>query len=854
MSRSDARIDQRVAEADQGGRSPTGVFALVVPGLCLAWAVFQLWVASPVPYWIRTGLFNDSEVRFIHLSFALALVFLCYPISRSAPRDRVPWYDLIFALVAASASAYLFVWYTDLAMRPGSPLAIDLAISVVGVVMLLEATRRGLGLPMVILALVFLAYVFLGPYMPNLIAHKGAGLSKAASHFWLTTEGVFGVALGVSASFIFLFVLFGALLEKAGAGNYFILSAVSLLGHLRGGPAKAAVVASASTGMISGSSIANVVTTGTFTIPLMKRVGYPGHKAAAIETAASVNGQIMPPVMGAAAFLMVEYVGIPYTQVLQHALLPALVSYLALLYIVHLEAMKHGIAGIPQGEVVPARQRVIGWGLTLSGLVIVAALSYWFLLATKLVLGPAASWVIPALVFVVYLLLLRYSARQPQEHRLDVEAITKTPPIGPTLRSGLHFLLPVVVLVWCLMVEKLSPGLSAFYATVVLMVMLVTQKPLSRLLIGQNADGAMWWQGFLDLRDGMITGSRNMIGIALATAAAGIIVGTVTLTGIGLVLIEVVEILSGGSLVLMLFLVALICLILGLGLPTTANYIVVSTLMAPVVVEVGAQNGLLVPLIAVHLFVFYFGLMADVTPPVGLATYAAAGIARVNPIKAGITAFGYNIRTAVLPFMFIFNTQLLLIDIDGPFTFVVTLVSASLASMVFAAATQQFFLRSNRLWESAALLLAAFLLFRPDFLVNRAVPPFERLPASELFAFIEQAPVNASVRVQMEGMSLEGRDISKGVLLPLGAPGVNNSPVERLASSGMRVSRLGEDLTITSVGLGSVAARLGVEQGYAITGFERPQAQPHKFWGLIPGLALVLLVAAMQRRRPQAGL
>lgn len=847
MSSGKAGIDQRVAEADQGGRSPKGMFALVIPGLCLAWALFQLWVASPIPYWIRTGLFNDSEVRFIHLSFALALVFLCYPISRSAPRDRVPWYDLIFAVVATSASAYLFVWYAELAMRPGSPLALDLAMSVVGVVMLLEATRRGLGLPMVILALVFLAYVFLGPYMPSLIAHKGAGLSKAASHFWLTTEGVFGVALGVSASFIFLFVLFGALLEKAGAGNYFILSAVSLLGHMRGGPAKAAVVASASTGMISGSSIANVVTTGTFTIPLMKRVGYPAHKAAAVETAASVNGQIMPPVMGAAAFLMVEYVGIPYTQVLQHALLPAVVSYLALLYIVHLEAMKLGIAGIPQGQMASARQRAIGWGLTLSGLVIVAAASYWILLAIKLALGPAASFAIPALVFVVYLLLLRYSAQQPQEHRLDVEAITITPPLGPTLRSGLHFLLPVVVLVWCLMVEKLSPGLSAFYATMVLIVMLLTQKPMARILIGQTAGWSLWQEGLIDLRDGMISGSRNMIGIALATAAAGIIVGTVTLTGIGLVLIEVVEILSGGSLVLMLFLVALICLILGLGLPTTANYIVVSTLMAPVVVEVGAQNGLLVPLIAVHLFVFYFGLMADVTPPVGLATYAAAGIARVNPVKAGLMAFGYNIRTAVLPFMFIFNTQLLLIDIDGPFTFLITLASASLASMVFAAATQQFFFRSSRLWESAALLMAAFLLFRPDFVVNRLAPPFEMQPASGLLAHIEKAPANASVRIHMQGMSLEGRDVEKGVLLPIGPSG---SPIDRIGHSGMRVSRLGEDLSITSVSLGSVAARLGVEQGYTITGFELPQAQPHKFWGLLPGLALVLLVVALQRRRP----
>lgn len=840
-------IDQRVAEIDQGGRAPKGALALVISGLCLAWAVFQLWVASPLPYWIRTGLFNDSEVRFIHLSFALALVFLSFPITRRAPRDRVPWYDLALALIAASASAYLFVWYAELAMRPGSPLAIDLVVSVVGVLMLLEATRRGLGLPMVILALVFLAYVFLGPYMPSLIAHKGAGLSKAASHFWLTTEGVFGVALGVSASFIFLFVLFGALLEKAGAGNYFILSAVSLLGHLRGGPAKAAVVASASTGMISGSSIANVVTTGTFTIPLMKRVGYPAHKAAAVETAASVNGQIMPPVMGAAAFLMVEYVGIPYTQVLQHALLPALVSYLALLYIVHLEAMKLGIQGIPRGDVATVRQRAIGWGLTLTGLVIVTAASYWLLQGLKLVLGPVASAVIPVLVFLVYLVLLRYSALQPHEHRLDVDTITVTPSIGPTLRSGLHFLLPVVVLVWCLMVEKLSPGLSAFYATVALMVMLVTQKPLARLLIGQPTSWPDWHEGFVDLRDGMISGSRNMMGIAIATAAAGIIVGTVTLTGIGLVLIEVVEILSGGSLLLMLFLVALICLVLGLGLPTTANYIVVSTLMAPVVVEVGAQNGLLVPLIAVHLFVFYFGLMADVTPPVGLATYAAAGIARVNPVKAGLTAFGYNIRTAVLPFMFIFNTQLLLIDIDGPFTFLVTLTSASLASMVFAAATQQFFLRPNRLWEGATLLLAAFLLFRPDFLVNRLMPPFEMVAASELLMHIERAPANASVRIHTQGMSLEGRDISRGVLLPLGPLG---SPTERLGHSGLRLSRLGEEMSITSVSLGSVSARLGMEQGFVITGFELPQAQPHKFWGLLPGLLLVLLVAAMQRRRP----
>lgn len=842
-------INQRIAEADFGGRAPKGPLALVIAGLCLAWSVFQLWVASPIPFWIGTGLFNDSEVRFIHLSFAFALVFLCFPASRGVSRERVPWYDLLFALLALASSAYLFVWYAELSSRPGSPLPIDLAISVLGVVMLLEATRRGLGLPMVVLGIVFLAYVFLGPYMPGLIAHKGAGLSKAASHFWLTTEGVFGVALGVSASFIFLFVLFGALLEKAGAGNYFILSAVSLLGHMRGGPAKAAVVASASTGLISGSSIANVVTTGTFTIPLMKRVGYPAHKAAAVEAAASVDGQIMPPVMGAAAFLMVEYVGIPYPQVMQHAILPAVVSYIALLYIVHLEAVKMGIEGIPRGPGAASRQRLIRWGLTVSGLVLFSVAAYWVLVGIKSLLGPMATLVTLGLLLTSYLLLLQHSARQPAEHRLNVDSLVVTPPIGPTLRSGLHFMLPVVVLIWNLMVEHRSPSLSAFYATVVLMFILATQKPLGLLLVGQPASFTLWRQGLIDLRDGMITGARNMVGIALATAAAGIIVGTVTLTGVGLVLIEVVEILSGGSLLLMLFLVAVICLILGLGLPTTANYIVVSTLMAPVVVEVGAQNGLVVPLIAVHLFVFYFGLMADVTPPVGLATYAAAGIARVNPVKAGVTAFGYSIRTAILPFMFIFNTELLLIGIDGPFSLVMTFLSAALASMVFAAATQHFFLRSNRVWEGLTLVVAAFLLFRPDFLIDRVSPPFQAAPATELFAYVEQVPAQGSVRIFVEGMNLEGDEVTKGVLLPLGAAG---SVAQRMEQSGLRLTNLGERISIVSVALGSPAARLGLEQGFVVTGFEIPLGQPHKFWGLLPGLALVLVVAAVQRRRPAA--
>src|SRR5690606_4787510 len=511
-------------------------------------------------------------------------------------------------------------------------------------------------------------------------------------------------------------VLFGALLETAGAGNYFIQSAISLLGSLRGGPAKAAVLASAATGVISGSSIANVVTTGTFTIPLMKRVGYRPDKAGAVESAASVDGQIMPPVMGAAAFLMVEYVGIPYAEVVRHAILPALISYIALFYIVHLEAVKAGIHGIPRAHATSWGRRLASMGMTVSGLIILAAIVYYGFGWIKTIAGDASFLIAGLLLGLSYVGLLKFSTRYPELRMDDPDQPLETlPDVGPTLKSGLYFLLPVVALIWNLMVEQLSPATSAFWATVFLIFILVTQRPLLAWFRGSRDLAAPWRQGGRDLFTGLITGARNMIAIGLATAAAGIIVGTVTLTGVGLVMTEFVELVSGGNLFIMLVMVAVICLILGMGLPTTANYIVVSTLMAPVVVELGAQNGLLVPLIAVHLFVFYFGLMADVTPPVGLASYAAAGIARTDPIKTGVTAFGYSIRTAILPFMFIFNTQLLLIGIGGPLQLAVTVASAVAANLIFVAATQGWFLARNRWYETLALLLIAFSLFRPGF-------------------------------------------------------------------------------------------------------------------------------------------
>ena len=375
---------------------------------------------------------------------------------------------------------------------------------------------------------------------------------------------------------------------------------------------------------------------------------------------------------------------------------------------------------------------------------------------------------------------------------------------------------------------------------------ILTQRPLMALLRGRGNYGNAAKLGIVDLLKGLEAGARNMIGIGVATAAAGIIVGTVSLTGIGLVMTEVVELLSGGNLMVMLILVAVVSLILGMGLPTTANYIVVSTLMAPVVVELGAQSGLIVPLIAVHLFVFYFGLMADVTPPVGLASFAAAAIARADPIKTGVTAFFYSMRTAILPFLFIFNTQLLMIGIDGPFHLALTIFSATAAMLIFAAATQGYFLVRSRWWESIALLLVTFTLFRPGFWWDMIYPEYNEVPSAQLMKIVEQAPAGASQRVWVDGLNLEGKEVKKGVLLPLGEPGKAS---ERLKRVGLTVSTLGADTQIAAVKFGSRAEKLGLEQGFNITSIEQPADRPDKEWMFLPALALLALIVFLQRAR-----
>ena len=832
---------------DVGARLPLGLMGWLITGLALAWSLFQLWIASPLPFMLGFGVLNDTETRAIHLTFALLLAYLVFPAFRRSPRDRVPLGDIAFGLIAAGAAAYLFVMYEALAQRPGNLTTADLVTACIGIPLLLEATRRALGPALAVIALVFLAYSLAGPWMPGLLAHRGVSFTALANHQWITTEGVFGIALGVSTSFVFLFVLFGALLERAGAGHYFIQLAFSLLGHLRGGPAKAAVVASALTGVISGSSIANVVTTGTFTIPMMKRVGFSKEKAGAVEVASSVNGQIMPPVMGAAAFLMVEYVGIPYVEIIKHAFLPAAISYIALLYIVHLEALKLGMQPIGGHQPKPWLRRLTGFAF---GATLISGLSmavYYGLGWLKPALGDYALPGISLLLAAVYLGLLKIAASNAPLPAEDPEQpLTELPNTRAVLLSGLHFLLPVVVLVWCLMVERLSPGLSAFWGTVMLVIILLTQRPLLNWLRtdGKHDYGSAR-DGLVDLKEGLVAGARNMIGIGIATATAGIIVGAVSQTGVGLVLADLVEMLSMGNLLLMLILTALLSLILGMGLPTTANYIVVSSLLAPVVVTLGQQNGLIVPLIAVHLFVFYFGIMADVTPPVGLASFAAAAVSKGDPIKTGITAFYYSLRTAALPFLFIFNTDLLLIDVDfahGVLIFVV----ATVAMLIFAAATQGWFLVKSRWYENVLLLLVAFTLFRPGFWMDMVHDPYREAPPAQLAQTLGEVEAESTLRLRIQGEDAVGKLRQSTVLLavPAGADGE-----ERLASLGLALYEQDGKTLIDNVTFGSPAAAAGMEFDQEILSVKAPTERWHKELMWIPGFLLFGAVVWLQRRR-----
>jgi TRAP transporter 4TM/12TM fusion protein len=644
-------INSKIKEDLSPTRNLTGLHLKIVASIAIIWSLFQLWYASPFPFWFNIGMFKGLPARAIHLGFALTLAFLIYPIFKGR---KISIIDIIISFVSAFCCLYIYFFYDQLVDRGGVLLTIpfgenfnlpvELIIGSLGILILLEATRRAIGLPLVIIAISFLLFSYFGRYAPEIISHGGLSLNRLVGFQWLDQEAIFGIPIGVSVDFIFLFVLFGSLLETAGGGKYFLDLAFAMVGKMRGGPAKAAILGSGMTGLISGSSIANTVTTGTFTIPIMKKTGFSKEKAGAIEVSSSVNGQLMPPVMGAAAFVMASFIGVTYFEIVKHAFLPAIISYVALFYISHLEALKLNLKGMEDSDV---------------------------------------------------------------------------PNLKKTFLSGLHFLIPIFVLIYMLVYLRFTASYSIFYATIALIIV-----NLAYIIIKNQDYKVALKTWFNQTIVGFEKGALNMVGVGIAIATAGIIVGAVGSTGLSTNLIIVIESIAKDNVIILLFLTIILCLLLGMGLPTTANYVVVASLMATVLVDVGNASGFIFPLIAVHLFVFYFGLMADVTPPVGLASYAAAAISGGDPLKTGLQAFWYSLRTGILPIVFLFNHELLLIGIENIWHGLLVIITSLIGILVFTSATQGWFINRLRWYEIIVFLLISISLLAPEFVLNKFYPKY----------------------------------------------------------------------------------------------------------------------------------
>jgi len=647
----DTNIESKIHEDLSPTRNLTGLHLKIVLTIAIIWSLFQLWYASPFPFWFNIGMFKGLPARAIHLGFALLLAFLIFPFSRS---KKISIIDILISIIGAFCCLYIYFFYDQLVDRGGILLKItlgqninipiELIIGIIGILILLEATRRVIGLPLVIIAICFLLFSFFGRYAPDIISHGGLSLKRLVGFQWFDQEAIFGIPIGVSVDFIFLFVLFGALLETAGGGKYFLDLAFAMVGKMRGGPAKAAILGSGMTGLISGSSIANVVTTGTFTIPIMKKTGFSKEKAGAIEVSSSVNGQLMPPVMGAAAFVMASFIGVTYFEIVKHAFLPAIISYVALFYISHLEALKLNLKGMEEKDV---------------------------------------------------------------------------PNLKKTFLSGLHFLIPIFVLIYLLVYLRLTASYSIYYATIAL----IFVNLINKLIKQPNFKDALkiWFNQTIV---GFEKGAINMVGVGIAIATAGVIVGAVGSTGLSTNLIIVIESIAKDNVIILIFLTIILCLLLGMGLPTTANYVVVASLMAMVLVEVGNASGFVFPLIAVHLFVFYFGLMADVTPPVGLASYAAAAISGGDPLKTGVQAFWYSLRTGILPIVFLFNHELLLIGVEDIWHALLVIVTSLIGILIFTAATQRWFFNKLQWYEIIVFLFISISLLAPEFVLNKFYPKY----------------------------------------------------------------------------------------------------------------------------------
>ncbi len=605
-----SEIDRSKEVVDSGRRNLSGWQYWLIAAIALSASIFHLYTAA-------FGLLAAMYQRSIHWMFMGSLIFLIYPVSKSRPRDRIDPWDWVFAAMLAGGCLNIIFNWQEIAMREGIPTASDIYLGIMMVLLVIEAGRRAMGWPLPIVAIVAIIYALFGPYFPGMLAHGGFPLSELAPFQYLRTDGIFGVPLGVSASFIFLFVLFGAVLSVSGAGQFFIDLSLALTGRSQGGSGKAAVVASALMGTVSGSSVANAVTTGAFTIPLMKRSGYRPEFAGAVVAAASTGGQVMPPVMGAAAFIMAQFLGISYWDIVVAAALPATLYFISIIAMVHFRAGKRGMKGIP---------------------------------------------------------------------------LENIPKAGKVLKEGWHLIIPIITLV-----VFLALGYSAVKAVFWSIILMV----------------AVSWLGKKEYRmtprrtlQALIDGGLGAVDVAAACACSGLVIGVIGITGIGLAFSSFVISLSGGILPLALFLTMIGSIILGMGVPTTAQYIITSTLAAPALFQMG------IPLMSAHLFCLYFGVLADVTPPVALATYAAAGIAGSNAIKTGFTALATASAGFLVPYMFVYNPHLLfqgnILQIGLSF------VTALMAVIGLSAAVQGYYIAPLTLPERAALLLTPFLLIVPN--------------------------------------------------------------------------------------------------------------------------------------------
>ncbi len=764
------KIKTKIQEDLSPTRNITGLHLKIVATIAIIWSLFQLWYASPFPFWFNIGMFKGLPARAIHLGFALLLAFLIFPYSRG---KKISAIDILISIIAAFCCLYIYFFYDQLVDRGGILLKINLTddltipveliIGICGILILLEATRRVIGIPLVIIAICFLLFSYFGKYAPEMISHGGLSLKRLVGFQWFDQEAIFGIPIGVSVDFIFLFVLFGALLETAGGGKYFLNLAFAMVGKMIGGPAKAAILGSGMTGLISGSSIANTVTTGTFTIPIMKKTGFSKEKAGAIEVSSSVNGQIMPPVMGAAAFVMASFIGVTYFEVVKHAFLPAIISYIALFYISHLEALKLNLKGMDADEV---------------------------------------------------------------------------PNLKKTFLSGLHFLIPIFVLVYLLVFMRFTASYSIFYATL----SLILVNLLNKIIKESNFKDALvvWYNQTIV---GFEKGAINMVGVGIAIATAGIIVGAVGSTGLSTNLIIVIESIAKDNVIILLFLTIILCLLLGMGLPTTANYVVVASLMATVLVDVGNASGFIFPLIAVHLFVFYFGLMADVTPPVGLASYAAAAISGGDPLRTGVQAFWYSLRTGILPIVFLFNHELLLIGVENFWHAILIIVTSLIGILIFTAATQGWFINKLKWYETIIFLVISISFLAPEFVLNKFYPKYNYFDINQ----IQNSKLDSDkeVRIKVTRLSEYGERYKLFVIK-------KNTFKENFSFQEYGVNLIEQEnkILVDTIKWNGLAKKSGIEMGDIITEFKIENLnRPDKKIIYPIALFLILVFGFLNKRR-----